>query len=194
MMMKRFLAATFVLATCLSASSSYAIGPAGIAVPNRTPQSISVKTPTLAPFAYVKYCVENAGDCAKSDAAGTVTVTPKDMRQLRQVNIEVNRSIVAQYDAPGADRWEADVAAGDCEDFVLTKRRHLMALGWSPNALRVAVVYTLRGEGHAVLVVSTSKGDLVLDNRNNSVLNWRDTDLRWVMIQSSTNPLFWNKI
>lgn len=192
---KHLLAAVAGALFALSSSTAFAIGPAGMALPSKLrPQNIASQKPTLAPFAFVKFCVANAADCAETHGAEMVDVSSRELRQLRQVNFQVNRSIEPQYDAPGEDDWEADVAAGDCEDYVLTKRRRLIELGWSPNALRVAIAYTPNNNGHAVLVVSTSKGDLVLDNRNNAVLNWRDTDLRWVMIQSPKNPLFWNEI
>jgi len=195
MITKHFVAAVAGMLFSLPAPAVYAIGPAGMAAPSTlSPLNIVVQKPTLAPFAYVRYCVVNAVDCAEGHGPETVTVSARQLRQLRQVNFQINRSIEPRYDDPGTDEWQADVAAGDCEDYVLTKRRRLIELGWSPNALRIAIAYTPNNNGHAVLVVSTTKGDLVLDNRNNAVLNWRDTDLRWVMIQSPKNPLYWNEI
>ncbi len=166
-----------------------------MAAPSRLkPLNIVAQKATLAPFAFVKYCINNSADCADAHGASSISLTSSLMRQLRQVNAQVNRSIAPQLDNDGDDEWQVDVSSGDCEDYALTKRRRLIELGWSPNALRMAIAYTPNNNGHAVLVVSTSKGDLVLDNRTNSVRNWRDTDLRWVMIQSSVNPLFWNNI
>lgn len=192
---KHLVAAMAGMLFSLSAPAAHAIGPAGMAVPSKLrPLNIVVQKPTLAPFAYVKYCVANAADCAEGHGPETVAASAKQLRQLRQVNIQVNRSIEPLYDDPDTDEWQADVVAGDCEDYVLTKRRRLIELGWPANALRIAIAYTPNNNGHAVLVVSTTKGDLVLDNRNNAVLNWRDTDLRWVMIQSPKNPLYWNEI
>jgi len=40
-------------------------------------------------------------------------------------------------------------------------------------------------------VVKTSKGDLVLDNRTSAIRPWKNTDLRWVKIQSPDNPRLW---
>jgi predicted transglutaminase-like cysteine proteinase len=195
MIKNTFLRAFAVASLCLASSSAFAIGPTGMAVPSKLrPLNIVAQKPTLAPFAFVKFCVANASDCADTHSEATVTLSPALMRELRQVNLRVNRSIEPQYDNDGDDEWQADVTAGDCEDFALTKRRRLIELGWSPNALRMAVAYTPNNNGHAVLVVSTSQGDLVLDNRTNAIRNWRDTDLRWVMIQSSANPLYWNQI
>jgi predicted transglutaminase-like cysteine proteinase len=184
-------AASFFLAS----SGAHAIGPSALTASSKLrPLTIAVRDATLAPYAFVKFCVANASDCADAHGAAMLPLSSTLMRQLRQVNAKVNGSIVPQLDTDGDDEWQADVTAGDCEDYALTKRRRLIALGWSANALRMAIAYTPDGSGHAVLVVSTSRGDLVLDNRNNSIRNWRDTDLRWVMIQSPVNPLFWNQI
>jgi predicted transglutaminase-like cysteine proteinase len=193
-MKKYFSAAVAGISMSLIATSAFAIGPAGMARPTLAPPSIAVQKATLAPLAYVAYCVNNKADCAKGHGEARVNLTTKLRRELRQVNGQVNREIEPLSDAAGEDTWQADVKSGDCEDYVLTKRKRLIELGWSPNALRIAVTYTPSNSGHAVLVVSTSQGDLVLDNRQNAVLNWRDTDLRWVKIQSPENPLKWNEI
>jgi predicted transglutaminase-like cysteine proteinase len=176
------------------ASTAFAAGPAGIAKSSLETVTISFQKPTLAPLAYVKYCVSNAADCARGSGEPSIVLTNALMRELRRVNFQINRSIKPQNDVAGQDTWQAEVTSGDCEDYVLTKRKKLIELGWSPNALRIAITYTPSNNGHAVLVVGTSKGDLVLDNRNNAVLDWRDTDLRWMKIQSSSDPLHWNEI
>jgi predicted transglutaminase-like cysteine proteinase len=193
---KQIIAACASALACLvAAGSAHAVGPTGLA--GRTsplPSHIAVKTPTLAPYAFVRFCIENAEDCAASSGPATADVDAAALRELRQVNRAINGQILPQYDVDGDDVWQADVAAGDCEDFALTKRRRLLQMGWPANALRMAIAYTPNNNGHAVLVVSTSRGDLVLDNRTNEVRSWHDTDLRWVMIQSAVNPLSWNQI
>jgi predicted transglutaminase-like cysteine proteinase len=194
-MSRKYLAIPVAAAvTAVLASPALAIGPTGMARPSLSPPLIEVQKGTLAPLAYVKYCVSNAGDCAKGDGPSRIDVDSRLLRELRRVNTQVNRAIEPSSDIPGEDSWEADVSSGDCEDYVLTKRKRLIELGWSASALRIAVTYTPTNSGHAVLVVSTSRGDLVLDNRHNSVLDWRDTDLRWQKIQSPDNPLSWNEI
>jgi predicted transglutaminase-like cysteine proteinase len=191
---KYFLAVVTGISISAIATSALAVGPAGLARPTLSPMNIVVKKATLAPLAYVKFCVDNKADCEQGHGEASVDLTPELRRELRQVNFQINRAIVPVNDVAGEDSWQADVASGDCEDYVLTKRKRLIELGWSPNALRIAVTYTPENTGHAVLVVSTSKGDLVLDNRHNAVLDWRDTDLRWIKIQSPDNPLKWNEI
>lgn len=195
MLTKHLLAAFSGITLSLTASAAWAIGPAGLINPSTVrPQSIVSRDQMMPPAPFVKFCISNFGDCMAGASNFPIDLSKEQLRELRSVNLKVNRAIMPQNDPPGEDNWDADVTAGDCEDYVLTKRRKLMQMGWSPNALRIAVAYTPSNTGHAVLVVSTTKGDLVLDNRNNAVLNWRDTDLRWVMIQSSQNPLLWNRI
>ncbi len=196
-MKKKKIIAAFAtaLAGLTFAGAAHAVGPSGLAGrAHPFSEHIVVKAPTLAPYAFVRFCIDNASDCAASDGPATATVDTVALKQLRQVNREINGEIRPQYDTDGDDVWQADVSAGDCEDFALTKRRRLLELGWPANALRMAIAYTPNNNGHAVLVVSTSRGDLVLDNRTNAVRNWHDTDLRWVMIQSAANPLSWNQI
>lgn len=176
-------------------SPALAIGPGGLAAPTQKKIiHIAAAKPTLAPFAYVTFCVAHGDECHTRNAASTLVLTPNLMRELRRVNAEVNAAIMPMNDPPGRDSWDMDVRYGDCEDYVLTKRSRLTKLGWPANKLRIAVTMTRNNNGHAVLVVSTDKGDLVLDNRMDEIKNWQDTDLQWLKIQSEDNPLFWNEV
>ena len=146
---------------------------------------------TLAPFAAVKFCAANQELCRISVGEDVVELTPDRKQELQAVNSGINRAIKPKSDEAKTDTWSVDVEAGDCEDYALTKRKHLIALGWSPRALRIAVAKTSSGEGHAVLVVKTSAADLVLDNRTAAIREWNKTDLNWIMIQSGENPRLW---
>ena len=84
-----------------------------------------------------------------------------------------------------------DDGKGDCEDYVLLKRRMLMQAGWPREALLITVVRDKKGDGHAVLTVKTDKGDFVLDNQEEQVLLWSDTGYRFVKRQSQSNPNNW---
>ncbi|OJF96375.1 hypothetical protein AX760_25280 [Pararhizobium antarcticum] len=173
-----------------------AAGPAGFSRGIAKTPAVSFireRSPTLAPFAHVKFCKSNPADCNAGRGEAIVNLTGAKRGQLQSVNAQVNRSMRARSDQNGAagDIWQAGTQSGDCEDFALTKRRQLISMGWSPRSLRVAVATTSSGEGHAVLLVKTSKGDLVLDNRTSTIKNWRRTDLRWVKIQSGDNPRRW---
>ena len=65
------------------------------------------------------------------------------------------------------EKWSyPDDGYGDCEDYVLLKRRMLIQAGWPREALLITVVRDKKGEGHAVLTVKTDKGEFILDNQN----------------------------
>jgi predicted transglutaminase-like cysteine proteinase len=188
---------TAVLAAAMTTfcvTSSFA-GPVGgmarsfrIAPPSRY---ISASRHTLAPFAYIRFCVKNSSDCELGQGPALISLDGQKRRELSEINRSVNQAILPVNDQSGDDEWTADVSSGDCEDFALTKRRHLIAAGWPSRSIRIAVTRTRAGEGHAVLVIRTSEGDLVLDNRTNMIRNWADTDLTLEKIQSDVNPKLW---
>jgi predicted transglutaminase-like cysteine proteinase len=179
----------------LPVNQSLAAGPASMSM--RLETAIHTMTEggrSLAPFAFVKFCAANPDQCEDTGGEQTARLDDKRRNELVAVNRAVNRAIRPKHDAPGKDSWRVDVAAGDCEDYALTKKKRLMQLGWSSRALRIAVVTTGSGEGHAVLVAKTSAGDFVLDNRFDRIKNWRNTDLRWIKIQSAENPKVWRDL
>ena len=98
---------------------------------------------------------------------------------LVRVNDAVNRRMTAVEDIVQhgvTELWGYPVDnKGDCEDYVLQKRRELIDAGWSPAALSVAMVLDNTGAGHAVLVAMTDQGDFVLDNLHRSIMNPQDT-------------------
>jgi predicted transglutaminase-like cysteine proteinase len=119
-------------------------------------------------------------------APALLPMTRETWALLMRVNDSVNRAIVPQEDIATygvSDYWaeplESGVRYGDCEDYVLEKRHALAAAGVPASALSIAVVQTDRGETHAVLVVATSTGEYVLDNRTPWILPWAQTSYRW---------------
>lgn len=150
--------------------------------------------PTLAPFAHVIFCKSNRAECV-GDGRGAVPVeaTPENMQMIQRINLEVNRAIKPKADAPGplGDVWNLAPARGDCEDYVLTKRYKLRQAGFPTGALRIAVTRTAAGEGHAVLIVSMAKGNLVLDNRTGKIVRWQDARLAMMKLQSAEDPKRW---
>ncbi|MFB9950276.1 transglutaminase-like cysteine peptidase [Rhizobium puerariae] len=196
-MVYRNLVKALLVASTVYASMSYqaSAGPAaGLARPLRTAPPAAFITAsrfTLAPFAFVRFCRDNLQDCAATKGETLVELDASRRAELARINASVNRAIRPVNDKGDADVWRVDVSAGDCEDYALTKRRHLIAAGWPAGSLRIAVAKTSAGEGHAVLVVKTSQGDLVLDNRSNSIRTWNRTDLIWLKIQSPDNPRIW---
>jgi predicted transglutaminase-like cysteine proteinase len=108
------------------------------------------------------------------------TLTPAAWRQLQEINDRVNQGIRYAPDQ-GEDRWDIveGGGTGDCEDYALTKRAALIALGWPGEALRIATAWTPSGVYHAVLTVDTDRGTYVLDNRYPRVEPWEALPYRW---------------
>ena len=74
---------------------------------------------------------------------------------------------------------------------MLEKRRALIARGVPAAALSIAVVTTNQGEGHAVLLVDTNQGEVVLDSLSPSIVSWRDIPYSWVERQVPGEPMIW---
>ena len=115
--------------------------------------------------------------------------------ELDRVNRHFNRAIqpVTDQDQYGViENWTYAVTGkGDCEEYVLEKRRRLMQLGWLPGSLLITVVIDKQNGGHAVLTAVTDRGDFVLDNVTDHILPWSSSGLVVVKRQSSSNPNLW---
>jgi predicted transglutaminase-like cysteine proteinase len=117
---------------------------------------------------------------------------------LNRVNDDVNGAIREATDMTTYgkdDVWatpiEDGVRSGDCEDFVLEKERALLAAGLPREDLNIAVVTTPWGESHAVLLVNTTEGELVLDNLSRWIQPWEKTSYRWRQRQVGGEAFKW---
>ncbi len=132
-----------------------------------------------------------------------VELTPKLWRLVTATNVRINKEIepVTDMDHWGVvERWDmAEDGRGDCEEYVLIKRKRLVEAGVPRRALRVVVVIDEENAGHAVLMLRTDKGDFILDNKRNAVLAWHQTGyvfvkresqdrIGWVALGSVTGP------
>lgn len=168
---------------------------AAFAAPERV-MHVSVGDTSRPPIGWVEFCNENPRECAtQASAPRDVVLSPKAWKDLVRVNRWVNDTIkpVTDMDQWGVvEKWSyPETGKGDCEDYVLLKRRMLMQAGWPREALLITVVRDKKGEGHAVLTVKTDKGDFVLDNQAEDVLLWMDTGYRFVKRQSQSDPNVW---
>jgi predicted transglutaminase-like cysteine proteinase len=149
----------------------------------------------LPPVGYVDFCRRSPNDCRRSGrGSNRVTMTDERWKLLRQVNAYVNAKIapVSDQELYGqAEYWAYPTDAGDCEDFLLLKKRFLEGLGFASGALLITVVLDEKGEGHAILTVATNQGDYVLDNRRDTILRWSDTRYRFLKRQSAEDPNRW---
>jgi predicted transglutaminase-like cysteine proteinase len=150
---------------------------------------------TLPPVGYVQFCATNQQECKPTHGKLEKLAMSSDRWNLvYQVNTYVNGKIapISDQDLYGEpERWTYPTDAGDCEDYVLLKKRYLEGLGFAAEALLITVVLDEKGEGHAVLSLTTDSGDFVLDNRRNDVLRWNKTNYTFLKRQSPANPLQW---
>jgi predicted transglutaminase-like cysteine proteinase len=163
-------------------------------VVSRPGQFMTTSRPTIAPIAFAKFCDSAADQCVRIGDRDTVELTKQKRAELQSINSQINSAIIYVSESAGQDEWKLNPASGDCDDYAVTKRQRLLRAGWPSGALRIATARTTDGIGHAVLVVSTSQGDLVLDNRTNVVKPWKSVDLKWIKIQSHENPRVWLKL
>lgn len=142
-----------------------------------------------APLGYQLMCLKTPQAC-KGGGSASVKATDNVLQILKRVNAQVNRSIRPVADGY-ADVWKANATSGDCDVYVMAKRRALIKAGVSPSALRIAYVKTRRGEGHAILVVKTSRGDLVLDNLTSAIKPLSQAGYR-IISMSGADPMKWS--
>jgi predicted transglutaminase-like cysteine proteinase len=153
---------------------------------------------TTPPIGWVQFCSdrEHASDCQVQAARAQVAdLDERRWRFLLETNARVNRDIepVTDMDQWGiAEKWSYPTTGkGDCEDYVLEKRKRLMEAGWPRQALLITVVRDKKGDGHAVLMVKTDRGDFILDNQEAKVKLWTETGYRFLKRQSEQSPNLW---
>jgi predicted transglutaminase-like cysteine proteinase len=155
-----------------------------------------VGEPTRPPIGWVEFCIEYKAECDTTPSAPRdIVLTQKAWSDLVKVNTWVNEAIKPMTDLEHwgvVERWNyPDDGYGDCEDYVLLKRRMLMQAGWPREALLITVVRDKKGDGHAVLTVKTDHGEFVLDNQEAQILPWNRTGYRFVKRQSQSDPNLW---
>lgn len=152
---------------------------------------------TNPPIGHYEYCKSNPKSCGSTDDAGPLQLTEAKWKTLLKVNYTANSSVepLTDQEIYGVEeRWVMPSTVGDCEDYVLLKQKMLIQRGFSPSDLLITVVLQPNGDGHAVLVVRTDRGDFVLDNMRNKVLLWSDTEYTFLKRQSPKNAAQWVKI
>ncbi|MGF3022333.1 transglutaminase-like cysteine peptidase [Methylobacterium aquaticum] len=154
---------------------------------------------------WTEFCARYTAECAVDvGEPAQVTLTPRLWQTVTGINRQVNTSLRAITDQEHwrvPDRWDlAEDGSGDCEDFQLLKRKLLAQAGLPRRAMRMTVVIDEKGEGHAVLMLRTDRGDLILDNKISAVLPWHktgytyikregDEGARWVSLGRAVSPV-----
>lgn len=182
------MARRLILALMIATLGVGAVAPVAVAAaPKGSVRVAEFTRPARAPLGFQMFCLKHRDQCRPSNVAA-ITLTQEIYDALNSVNNSVNRAIRPQNDV-GMDTWTLNPRAGDCEDYVVTKRARLIAMGIPAGALRIAAT-TYQGQGHAILVVRTNEGDLVLDNMRNGIRTLQQSGYRLTMM-SSPNPARW---
>jgi predicted transglutaminase-like cysteine proteinase len=153
---------------------------------------------------WVKFCEQFPAECAVNTAEPAIAqLDTATWNTIVAINRRVNARIKPITDKEHwniVDRWEfPDDGMGDCEDYQLLKRRMLVERGLPRRAMRMTVVIDELGEGHAVLMVRTDRGDFILDNKTSAVLPWNQTGyvfvkresqeaVAWVSLSGQSSP------
>lgn len=180
--------ALIILATALLATMPASIGAAGA--------EMQTGSLTKIPIGHYEFCRRTPAECGIRSTGVAKEAWSEDLqRGLERVTHVVNRRVKSRSDQEiyGQDEVWAypDFNEGDCEDYVLEKRRILADAGFALANLLITVVKKPDGEGHAVLTVVTDRGDLVLDNLNNAVKDWRSVNYAFMKRQSRSHTGQW---
>ncbi len=183
----------FLAAAAISLVSTWAAEPATAA------NAMATGGLTSQPIGHYDFCKANRAECSiRPKDLAPAAMTGALWKQLVNITAAVNAAVkpMNDYDVYGKDEVWAypDRGAGDCEDYVLEKRRRLNRLGVSLADLLITVVRKPDGEGHAVLTVRTDKGDFVLDNLTDKVRAWDKTGYRFLKRQAIDNTGRWVSI
>jgi len=126
---------------------------------------------------YASFCERFPDHC---DLSGPTEIeyTEAVARNLLLVNTSANRSISCEM----SDRelfgfeefWTYPIEGlGDCEDIAIFKREELVKRGLPRGAMTIAIVHHRKEmHAHAVLLVETTVGTLLLNSVSNEVLLW----------------------
>lgn len=148
------------------------------------------------PSGFLAFCDRNPGECrTPRGQPDKIAFTPELWATLEKVNIAVNNAVRPLDDSEHygiTEFWTVPVdGEGDCEDYVLAKRKMLTLLGLAAPALRITVAFNKRMERHAVLTVVTDRGDYVLDNLQDQILPPDQVGYVWVERQDSASRTGW---
>jgi predicted transglutaminase-like cysteine proteinase len=151
---------------------------------------------TSQPIGHYEFCNVNPSECSiRLRDYGPVILSDELRGLVEEVNAAVNQAVkpLSDYDIYNKDEVWAypDTMVGDCEDYVLEKRRQLAAEGISLSNLLITVVRKPDNEGHAVLTLRTDRGDFILDNLRDDMRPWYKTGYRFLKRQSATHTGRW---
>lgn len=178
-----------IMAGALFSAAGLSVAPAAAAQP-----FMPSGGKTTQPIGHFEFCQDHSGECSAQRTAGPVHLSRSLWATIIDVNNDVNLAVAPKTDLEMWGReevWSYPGRQGDCEDYVLEKRRRLAESGVPASTLLITVVRQPNGDGHAVLTVRTDMGDYVLDNMEPRVLAWNETEYRFLKRQSERNAGQW---
>lgn len=159
---------------------------------------IETMSQTTQPIGHYEFCQVHPLECGRNDYQEPEYLSKKLWAEVQKINQDVNDRIrpLTDYQNHGKEeQWDYAVDdTGDCEDYVLVKRRELMQLGVSPSNLLITVVRESNGAGHAVLTFRTRKFELILDNLTDKVHIWYETSYRFLKRQMPQHSGLWEAL
>lgn len=149
-----------------------------------------------APTGFAGVCDRYEWVCARVAHSGAAATDETHL--VRAVNAQINRAthqIADQRQYGTEEYWALPTAAGgDCEDFVLLKKKLLIQQGIAPERLLIATVLDRGRNLHAVLIFRSATGDYVLDNLNDRIELWADTGYSFLEMQNPDSPERWTAV
>lgn len=153
---------------------------------------------TSQPIGHHEFCKVYGKECnIRSNKTKPTKLTRARWAEIIEANTYANTQIMAVTDEQFygvVEKWAFPKTAGDCEDFALLKRHILASKGWPMSSLLITVVRQKNGDGHAVLTVRTDRGDYVLDNLEDRVEPWAETNYTFLKRQSPAHSGKWEDI
>jgi predicted transglutaminase-like cysteine proteinase len=161
-------------------------------------ESMTTGSRTTQPIGHFQFCQRAPEECQqKTSGSRPAELTRALWAEMVDINNAINTAVTPRTDMEmwGQEEvWSYPDGLGDCEDYVLEKRRELMAAGVPAGSLLITVVRQPNGDGHAVLTVRTTEGDYILDNLEPRVLAWQETEYTYLKRQSEKNSGAWVSI
>ncbi|MFK7746418.1 MAG: transglutaminase-like cysteine peptidase [Roseobacter sp.] len=157
---------------------------------------LSPQNAIKAPPGFHRICNTYSWACTRTGQSG---LSDAKIRSLaKKINSSVNRQVsqIEDIDQYGrAEHWALPThRGGDCEDLVLLKKKLLIAQGVSSEDLLIATVLDHKLRSHAVLILRSDRGDLVLDNLTNTIKPWQKTGYTFLKLQNPKNLARWDAV
>ncbi|MBB3386730.1 MULTISPECIES: transglutaminase-like cysteine peptidase [unclassified Rhizobium] len=197
-------AANFLFVAGLLFSTATTAKPVANTAAAHTHQFAREVTDASVPVGWTNFCKAQPTECVAGQKSTEFVNLDRDHRlQLQQINSLVNHEIQGIGDNDhygiyklGIVNWWTypDDGAGNCNDYVLLKKKLLIEAGWPRSALLLTVVLDTHNEGHLVLMARTNDGDLILDNLTDTVKNWNGTGYTFIKRQTADDPNNWVRL